>query len=148
MSKVTITESNYKQVFGRLKKFFNHDGLLTWHQFDCGMKKRIGHTIHFDGLTKNGKVYIPENTANVMRRIYRSKHHVSDTKFFFEYSHSDDDFYYDDGELENISVITFGDEIWFLGNRVIIKRKANFFTSHSYLYMCYQIGGRLDTKKY
>jgi hypothetical protein len=144
MSKVTITESNYKQVFGRLKKFFNHDGLLTWHQFDCGMKKRIGHTIHFDGIAR---LSIPEHTVNVMHRIYRSKHHVSDTKFFFEYSHSDDDFYYDDDELENVSVITLGDEIWFLGNRVIIKRKA-YFTNHRHLYMCYQIGGRLDTKKY
>lgn len=141
MNKVIITESNYKQVFGRLKKFFNHDDLMTWHQFDCGMKKRIGHTIRFDGIAK---LSIPPHTANVMHRIYRSKHHVSDTKFFFEYS-TDNDYYYD--EFENVSVISLGDEVWFIGNRVIIKRKA-YFTNHRYLYMCYQIGGRLDTKKY
>lgn len=148
MSKVTITESNYKQVFGRLKKFFNHDGLLTWHQFDCGMKKRIGHILHQKEVTIDGEVFIPAETVNVM-------YHVSDVECVEMGSNLI--VYYNDsdiscrlfGEDDKSCAADFsiGDEVAFLGNRIIVKSRWGL-PNHHYCYQCYQIGGQFDTRKY
>ena len=56
---IEITEKNYKQIFGRVKKFFKgYKAFETWSSYDCGGSKRIPHTFKMDGEVYNTKLSI------------------------------------------------------------------------------------------
>lgn len=47
MKMITITKENFMQVAGRIKKFFDHHDIVTWHNFNCGGKRHIQGDFHF-----------------------------------------------------------------------------------------------------
>lgn len=121
MKVITINDSNIKDVFGRLKKFFynkNHTGFESWHNFDCGFKKK--HINRYITLKddKEYKCY----TGN----IYPSPLLVSLGCFHDEYYISIK------LDYENILHLDIGDKICFLSNRIIVRTKS--FINHKYVY--------------
>ena len=133
MKGVVITEKNKNQVFGRLMKFFDHQDFIVWHQFSGGMRKRPGHMIK---LTKS------DHIVNVRRPYY---------SIFYEKRNV--------GQVEYLRVvmspmeamaICVGHEVWFLGNRIVIKEVQHWHDSTSIyrrLYMVFQIAkGWKDTE--
>lgn len=149
---IKITIDNYKQIFGQIKKFFDHEDLITWHQFDCGAKKRIGHIIQMSPLVIEGKVLEPGGPFNTMHRMYSVKSSVSDQHFFVEYDMTEHASYdWDTGEIDHDCMVSIaiGDEISFLGNRILIKKEYPIpCHRHQYIYEVFQIGGRVDERKF
>ena len=115
MKGIVITEKNYRQVAGRLKKFFAHKNFIVWHTFNGGMRSRF-----------NCKIYFP-HIINTKREYYNVS--ILDTidglpiiKF---------------NELESFYV-SYGDEILFLGSRIVIKSYGGY-SGNMYIYETFQI---------
>lgn len=117
MKGIVVTKKNYKFVTSKLKKFFDHKSFIVWHDFNCGMKKRIGHILN----TLNIKGY---DTMSEYNNIYTRKSDVSDLMIV-------------EMNYEESFLVEFGNEVWFLGNRVIIKSYHSCL--NKMLYQCFQI---------
>ena len=126
MKTIVITDKNYRWVFSKLKKFFDHENFVCWHQWGGGMRKRLGHIIeiHSPGY--------PAYKVDVTRQYHRVSSTVEET--------------FDGDPLFRVSlnydnalaiIPNRGIAVSFLGNRVIIKRYDKF--SDRYLYECFQI---------
>ena len=111
MKGIVITEKNYRQVAGRLKKFFAHKRYSVWSDWNCGMKKRIH---------KNEYGYIPPINFS----------HVSAT-------YDNNLFIINLSDKISIPILCY-DEILFLGNRVIIKKLEGYIYGIDYAYICIQ----------
>lgn len=124
MRVITITESNIKTIYGRLRKFFynnNHTGFEEWHNFDCGFKKHISPIIYI------GK----DKIRNVN-----------------EYSSPDAVEFIKDGTRGSSIILRLtatngdrlkcGDKIAFCGNRIIYRTKC-FFGCYKYIYTVFQV---------
>lgn len=121
MKGIIITERNYRQVAGRLKKFFKHKRYSVWSDWNCGMKKRI---------QKNECGYIPP--------INFSQVNVTCNNNLFIINLSD-----------KISIpILWYDEILFLGNRIIIKKLEGYIYGIDYAYICIQNNNSNIFQKY
>lgn len=102
MKGVVITEKNKNQVFGRLMKFFSHKTFVMWHQFGGGMRKRPGHTVqlyddYIVDVIKVRNVSYGRDTVNgedCIRLVMSLIEHM---------------------------LIKTGYEVWFLGNRIVMK---------------------------
>lgn len=114
---IIITQDNYKQVAGRLRRFFYNEkryvgrSMTVWHTFSGGMRKRI-------------PVYAFKNTYHDVT-MYDNKN-----EFTIRYG------------VGNVHRFQIGEEVWFLGNRIIVKSKWDSIhpeDNKKYLYMCYQI---------
>ena len=116
MKGIVVDEKNYLRVAGKLKKFFMHGDISMWHQFDCGMKKRIGHMIEVDGEKFDVKRNYPSVTT-----------HLAKDGFFIVFMNENEGF-----------VLQYDDEVWFLGNRIIIKTEW-CADDKNYIYECFQI---------
>lgn len=130
MRKVVITEQNKASIIGMLKKFFAHKDFIYWHTFNGGMKKRIHHHIFTSNPGDEDKLF---------------KYDTKTVYYNTEASVNDDgelNIYLSAGEGAEIGV---GDEISFLGNRIIIKSPWEHRDyKHTYLYECYQILSKND----
>lgn len=103
---IEITEKNYKQIFGRVKKFFKgYKAFETWSSYDCGGHKRIPHTFKMDGKVYDTKISIQQVT------IYDKTDFVG-VQYFS-----------DSLECGNYYFLEIGDEISFNGNRITVKKK-------------------------
>lgn len=134
MKIITITEKNANWVIGRLNRFFKHDKMLVWHQFDCGIRKRLGSIID---LGVNSR---PFNNPKKMVDVTRMYDGVSFRKYnnpyivdYYRDTVACIDLNYDEGYT-----IGIGDKIVFLGNRIIVRNNFNMI-GHQYLYTCFQI---------
>lgn len=115
-----VSKENALVVKGRLKKFFGHGSFVVWHQWDGGMRKRLGRYVTlFTGCS-----VCVERRYSGVEVVEHSE--FPDVVLGVRLSH-------DDG-----LVIKLGDEVWFLGNRVILKTKSPL-SNHDYLYECFQI---------
>lgn len=121
MKGIVVNEKNYKQVAGRLVKFFDHYIFDVWHDFDCGMKKRIGHKIKIMGKAVDTKRKYSVTTRTDHKGLLHAE---------MKYASYDPD-------VVECFVLEEGNEVWFLGNRVLIKRE--FFGFARNLYRCFQI---------
>ena len=132
MKGIAVTEKNYKQVCGKLEKFFAHRHFREWHRFRGGMKKRISH--------KTGVVFSYNRPdVYVENKIRDAKTEWLDGRFCVRYDNGSSSF-----------CISVGDEILFCGNRVIIKQKDCIFNEYGcyYTYMCFQIDNHADINEF
>lgn len=133
MKGITITKSNYAHIASKLTKFFQHGAFWCWHQFDCGMKKRI----------KDIVVHYPYN-GGTPKLLYTRRYYnniTTDYQMCYGYNgHPKGLLCVRMNEDEAFCIHADGSEtIWFLGNRIIIKRPAHAFANRNYLYECFQI---------
>lgn len=122
MRVITITEKNIKNVYARIRKFFynnNRTGFESWHNFDCGFKKRINRNIHL-----YGEKYGEKMTISYM---YPSPEEI---KLDGQYIH----IYYVAGESTTLKI---GDKIAFLGNRITFREKW-MYGHMRYIYTVFQ----------
>lgn len=136
MIKTTITEDNIKRIAGQLRKFFlaskipgrfcGRDEVLVWHQWTGGMKKRIGHVIDvvdfFDGH---------HEAFDTMRTCTSFSIRETANSILIE-------FYNGTSDEPSLFSIHIGDNIAFVGNRIIVKTRS-LIEEYKYLYMCFQI---------
>lgn len=118
MKAITIDSRNCNRVFSKLEKFFAHDEFCGWHQWDTGMKKRIGHHV---------KSHYGDYKHDVMR-LYRGPFTVKRLGNRLVINMS-----WDEG-----FVVGEGDKVAFLGNRIMIRTKQTCF-DYQYLYQVFQI---------
>ena len=123
---MVITEKNKAQVYGRIKKSFDGKDVVTWHTFKGGMKKRIS------SYTKGVFRYDDMLHQRLSVRHWFKKVIVEINTFGnLLISLSDDD----------TVAVSVGDEILFLGNRIVIKKRESSFREYgiNYSYQCIQI---------
>lgn len=136
MKGIVITQQNCRMVHGRLVKFFHrHENFLVWHQFDGGMRKRIGHYIMLDEDI-SGKM-VPwkfDDMRSVHNIQIRSNNPFEVLRIIFEHDRYDPDDYDYEG-----FVLSIGDEVLFLGSRIVVKTRMRIIEGYDYLYQCFQI---------
>lgn len=125
MKVITVTKSNIRDIYGRLKKFYNNNnntGFVEWHNFDCGFKKHINPYIVIGGqkvrvenkYTSYADVELDKSQGEIFIRIKLGP-----------------------GEA---GLVKIGDKIAFLGNRYIHREKSNYrIWGHNYIYSTYQV---------
>lgn len=126
MKSVTITEENYKRIFSKLEKFFNHKNIMSWHTYDCGTKKRIS-------------AYMPKDPHKPKK--YNTTRLYPNPKTKRVKLNSGEDLLVINLDEHNSLTIQIGDTISFLGNRINLKREWIPHSNYKYLYACYQIMG-------
>ena len=131
MKGVVITEENKKQVYGRLEKFFKHQNFVIWHQFDCGMKKRLGHYINvkepFEDVLQKYDVMREANGCSCYNYVKTFSIYGSYEVFSVHYG-------------DCVTEFKVGDEVLFLGNRIIVKQPfKHCIEDVDFLYLCIQI---------
>lgn len=103
---IEITEKNYKQIFGRVKKFFKGvKAFETWSSYDCGGRKRIPHTFIMDG------------------KVYDTKLSVQHVTIYDKADFIGIQYFSDSLDGGNYYFLEIGDEISFNGNRITVKKK-------------------------
>lgn len=125
MKTIIVTKQNIKEVYGRLRKFYNNknsNGIIEWHNFDCGFKKHISPYINI-----GGKQVRVENkySGNVKLRLEGMD--KSEPYIIIGFSATD------------TGVVKVGDKLAFLGNRYIHREDWVFKHEYSYIYSTYQL---------
>lgn len=128
MKGIVITEDNRNMVYGRLKKFFENHSVASWHNFNGGMRKRVKPYHGIVTFYWNPKIELDYDNF--------LKEHI--IHFYLGYKHSD--------------YVKDGDEIQFLGNRIVIKQlwMGGIYEDKKYIYSCYQIDdkGKFYRRRY
>lgn len=124
MRSITITEKNINEICGRLRKFFynnNKTGFETWHNFDCGFKKRIDPNIEIAGeKIRNIISYPAPLSISLETSLFGSKHII---------------IHYTAEDSESLQI---GDKIAFCGNRIMMRQKW-CLSDYKYVYSVYQV---------
>lgn len=132
MRVVTVTKDNINEVYGRLKKFYNnknHNGIIEWHNFDCGFKKHISPYIIIDGE----KVRVENKYSGKVR--LKLEDSGKEPYIVIDFSATD------------IGSVKIGDRIAFLGNRYIHREDWWSKREYSYIYSTYQMIKMDDNEK-
>lgn len=116
MKGIVITEKNYRQVAGRLKKFFAHKNFIVWHTFNGGMRPRFNHHFYSQFI----------HSVIDTKREYYDVQVMYNNKYLCIYLNYDQAF-----------IIDYGDEILFLGSRIVIKSHEH--VPDRYVYETFQI---------
>ena len=137
MNKITITKENIARIEGQLKKFFRDRKFIGWHTWTGGMRKRIGYLVPID--CENGTEFYDVRRQYDQFEVIRGNDSIIikyyDTHSRYDYHCYDDD----DGDgSECCTMLEYGDQIAFLGNRIIVKTKSPI-PKHKYLYECFQV---------
>lgn len=121
MKRITISEANIKDIYTRIRRFFynnNRTGFTSWHNFDCGFKKRINKYININGekVDTSQNYPMPLEVTLDKNKIYITMTAGSGTR------------------------LSIGDEIAFLSNRIILKQKWDFSLNKTeeYIYTVFQ----------
>ena len=120
MKGVVITEKNYRQVVGRLNKFFTHPEFECWHCIDGGMKKRIKPTVFALGSNLSTKTNFFQHRFDVITEDLQRYAVVARLKI---------------GRCGTFP-FCFGTEVYFLGSRIITTQSVGL--DHT-AYTCFQI---------
>lgn len=131
MNTFELSEKNILHVGGMIKKFFNkHKNFIAWHQFNCGMKKRIGYDINIrmPGDTEDMFVSTNRKVCNIECKINKNCSYPISIGYIDNYEE-----YCGFG-------LKVGDKVSFIGNRIMFRTKEPFGNGkYRYLYQCYQI---------
>ena len=124
MKTIVITDKNYRWVFSRLKKFFDHENFVCWHQWGGGMRKRLGHIVEIR------RPDMPAYKTNVTRRYYQVR-----TRIYLDIPEKP--LFHVTLDFDSGLGLIPGDAVAFLGNRIIIRTWN--VALNQYLYECFQI---------
>lgn len=126
MKGTLVTEENYNQICGRLKKFFDHHNFMVWHTFDSGFKKRNPMMCRFPSDHKK---------HSVVRLEPAVADYIDDGTLLIEYGIN----WRLPGKYPSRFIVESGMGVWFLGNRVTFKRKRARAGRVVHLYLTFQI---------
>ena len=122
MKGIIVTQDNMASIYGKLKKFFNHNKFISWHNFDQGSKRKIRKHIFIDkrkvDTTINLKRPVSIELDPNFGRLIRVR--LTDVPY-------------------RAFVIVEGDKIKFDGSKIIIKSKFILQDLHKYIYRVFQI---------
>lgn len=127
MKGALITEKNYNQVCGRLRKFFSHYEYLVWHTFDSGFKKRNPTMCYF---STDHKKHCVASQYHVGARWTYTFNKPNNKMLAVKYGRS---------LAEGGFIIEPGMTVWFLGNRITIKKEASALLEYRWIYTTFQI---------
>jgi hypothetical protein len=119
---IEITEKNYKQIFGRVKKFFKtNKEYESWYSYDCGKNRKMPKYFKAEQgpIATNEEIEVLEIINNEITAVLTIKYRIK----HFAYYHG----------------LKIGDSIIFLGNRIMIKQKTHKNPIFKYVYYIYQI---------
>lgn len=146
MKSITINSHNAKWIASRLNRFFGSHHLVTYHQWDCGMKKRIGKIMKGDPYSSDPETRSSfDTTMAVFKASCSVRDSISSDEVVISINESLDQFEdYDAGYI-----LKEGDKVAFLGNRVIFRihyplKMLYSYQKYDYLYVCYQIDDNLE----
>lgn len=123
MRKVVVNESNKMAVFGQLKKFFKHRDFIGWHNFDVHGKTRFSPILNLtDPFSNKPEIF---DSRVVYRGVETT---IRDGKLVVTFSSNSG------------IIVDEGYEVYFLGNRVVIKYKwYDCDHNNNYCYLMFQI---------
>jgi len=131
MGVFTLSEKNVSYVSGLIRKFFQKDRVYkTWHQFNCGMKKRIGSktSIRMPGELKDTFVSTNNKAFNVNCAIRKNNKWYPTSITYLDKFTEDCGF-----------CLKLGDKVAFYGNRIVFRTLEPFGNGeHRHLYTCFQ----------
>lgn len=131
MKMITITKENFVQVASRIKKFFDHHDVVTWHNFNCGGKRHIqgDFYLNVDGYfirKRRGRVkpVFRYNRANAEIVPLGSEHFKEPFIRLFL-------------DEDNGALIKIGQQVAFCGNRLILLSDASSYRGKGA--KCYEV---------
>lgn len=132
MKMIKITEKNFMSVAGRIKKFFDHKDVVTWHNFNCGGKR------HIQGDFKvNCRDYFKMSRENKIKPIFRY-HNVEAT--IIPLAFNKEPILRVNLDYDNGFLIKIGQSVAFCGNRIVIISDCGYYRNPGdKLYEVYQI---------
>lgn len=110
MAMIKITEKNFMSIAGRIKKFFDHGDVVTWHNYKNARHIQGDFYMRFDRTTRVRPI---QRYANPKITIVTPQNEPLFNKYFIRMNLDED----------NGGCIYIGDEVSFHGNRIHIKQK-------------------------
>lgn len=134
MKMIKITEKNFMSVAGRVKKFFDHRDIVTWHNFNCGGKR------HIQGDFKlNCRDYFKMCRSKKVKPIFR--YHDVHAEIVPDGSiYRKEPFIRVNLDPDNGLLIQIGQSVAFCGNRIIVISDCGSYRNPGdKLYEVYQL---------
>lgn len=133
---VVVTHENIRQVYGRLKKFFDTSkDIETWHNFGCGKCRHVPKVVALLGAGSDSDDY--EDCTRMFDTVdvqFQDKHDYDGTVYtqciMLQLRHSFD---------YRIHEIEIGSKVWFKSSHIVVQVPIMCIDGDRYLYEVYQI---------
>ena len=123
MRMTKITEKNFMWIASKLKKFFDHGDVITWHNYNFGGKRHIQKDFYLNGM----KVAPIQRYDTAFIQIVTPKIIPSLNTYMMQLCLNP----------ENMGMISIGDYVSFHGNRIHITSDASVYMGPGVV--CYEV---------